>query len=39
MDNMEDSEKSKERLINELAKLRQQITKLKESADVISLIH
>src|SRR5665648_53282 len=31
MDNMEDSEKSKERLINELAKLRQQITKLKES--------
>ena len=28
---MEDSEKSKERLINELAKLRQQITKLKES--------
>jgi len=28
---MEDSEKSKERLINELAKLRQQITELKES--------
>src|SRR5665648_839612 len=31
MDNMEDSEKIKERLINELARLRQQITKLKES--------
>jgi diguanylate cyclase (GGDEF)-like protein/PAS domain S-box-containing protein len=31
MDNMEDSEKTKERLINELAKLGQQITKLKES--------
>ncbi|MBU2440261.1 PAS domain S-box protein, partial [bacterium] len=28
---MEDSEKTKEQLINELAKLRQQITKLKES--------
>src|SRR4030042_5403108 len=31
MDNMEDSEKTKEQLINELAKLGQQITKLKES--------
>ena len=28
---MEDSEKTKEQLINELAKLRQQITELKES--------
>jgi len=31
MDNMKDSEKTKEQLINELAKLHQQITKLKES--------
>jgi len=31
MDNMKDSEKTKEQIINELAKLRQQITGLKES--------
>jgi diguanylate cyclase (GGDEF)-like protein/PAS domain S-box-containing protein len=31
MDNMKDSEKTKEQIINELAKLRQQITELKES--------
>src|SRR5665648_505796 len=31
MDNMEETEKTKEQLINELAKLGQQITKLKES--------
>ena len=30
MDNMEDSEKTKEQIMNELAKLRQQITELKE---------
>ena len=31
MDHMEDNEKTEEQLINEIAKLRQQITKLKES--------
>ena len=31
MDNMEDNEKTEEQLVNEIAKLRQQITELKES--------